>query len=481
MNIKEASIQIKNAMQVYFMKDEAGNYLVPPEKQRPIFLVGAPGIGKTAIMEQIAEELQVGLISYSMTHHTRQSALGLPYITEKNFGGKEYQVSEYTMSEIIASVYNFMEQTGKKEGILFLDEINCVSETLTPSMLQFLQYKIFGTHSVPAGWIVVTAGNPTEFNRSAKEFDIATLDRLKKIEVEPNYGVWREYAVKKGAHPAVINYLDKRENDFYRIESTPAGKSYVTARGWEDLSAMMILYEKAGIDITQELVSQYVNNRKIASDFTDSYFLYKKYMDFYEPEKILNGDFGDTADRARNGSADEKLSIVGFILERICANCESAVKNHTAASNAVKIIKQYGGITETEEYIAEKKAQLADLADRHCISSAQSAEEYAVLKVLSDIIADAKKTSIPVATKKIGEAIKEQVTKTQSEMSNAIGFITLAFGEERETVLFISGLEENRYSSKFIRTFGCGAYSEITKKTGITNKHDEIMKRIENM
>ena len=78
MNIREAKQQIKNAMIAYFTKDEFGNYLLPPERQRPVFLLGAPGIGKTAIMEQIAQELEVGFVSYSMTHHTRQSALGLP-------------------------------------------------------------------------------------------------------------------------------------------------------------------------------------------------------------------------------------------------------------------------------------------------------------------------------------------------------------------------------------------------------------------
>ena len=139
MNIKEAKEQIKNAMTAYFTKDEFGNYAVSVEKQRPVFLMGPPGIGKTAIMEQIAQELDVCLVSYSMTHHTRQSALGLPFIEKKVFDGKEYQVSEYTMSEIIAAVYETMEETGKREGILFLDEINCVSETLAPSMLQFLQ------------------------------------------------------------------------------------------------------------------------------------------------------------------------------------------------------------------------------------------------------------------------------------------------------------------------------------------------------
>lgn len=69
----------------------------------------------------------MGIVSYSMTHHTRQSALGLPFISHKNYGGKEYDISEYTMSEIIASVYDMIEEDGIKEGILFLDEINCVS------------------------------------------------------------------------------------------------------------------------------------------------------------------------------------------------------------------------------------------------------------------------------------------------------------------------------------------------------------------
>ena len=94
MNIKEAKEQIKNAVEAYFTKNEFGNYIIPIEKQRPLFLIGAPGIGKTAIMEQIAQELNVGLISYSMTHHTRQSALGLPFIEKRNFKGKEYSVSE---------------------------------------------------------------------------------------------------------------------------------------------------------------------------------------------------------------------------------------------------------------------------------------------------------------------------------------------------------------------------------------------------
>ena len=165
MNIKRAKEEVMKAVKIYLEKDEHGEYRVPVVRQRPLFLQGAPGLGKTAIMEQVASELDIALVSYSMTHHTRQSAIGLPFLKEVTYGGKTYTKSEYTMSEIIASVYDVIEKTGKKEGILFLDEINCVSETLAPAMLLFLQYKRFGNLSVPEGWVVVTAGNPPQYNK----------------------------------------------------------------------------------------------------------------------------------------------------------------------------------------------------------------------------------------------------------------------------------------------------------------------------
>ena len=200
MNIKRAKEEIKNTIEAYLLKDEWGEYVIPSIRQRPVLLVGPPGVGKTQIMEQIARECRIGLVAYTITHHTRQSAVGLPFIEKKVYGGREYSVTEYTMSEIVASVYNRMEETGLSEGILFLDEINCVSETLAPAMLQFLQCKTFGTHRLPEGWILVAAGNPPEYNKSVREFDVVTLDRVKRIDVEPDLGVWKEYAKDRAIH-----------------------------------------------------------------------------------------------------------------------------------------------------------------------------------------------------------------------------------------------------------------------------------------
>ena len=192
MNIAQAKEEIRHTVEVYLKKDENGVYRIPAIRQRPILLMGPPGIGKTQIMEQIAAECDVGLIVYTITHHTRQSAVGLPMITEECFAGEACSVTEYTMSEIIASIYRCIRDEGKKEGILFIDEINCVSETLTPAMLQFLQCKTFGNRAVPPGWVIVTAGNPPEYNKSVRDFDMVTLDRVRLIEVEIGRASCRE-------------------------------------------------------------------------------------------------------------------------------------------------------------------------------------------------------------------------------------------------------------------------------------------------
>lgn len=244
MNIKEAKMEVEKAVKIYLEKDENGEYRVPLVRQRPLFLVGAPGIGKTAIMEQVAEDLDIALVSYSMTHHTRQSAIGLPYLKEVEYNGKKYTKSEYTMSEIIASVYDVIQNTGKKEGILFLDEINCVSETLAPAMLLFLQYKRFGNQQVPEGWVVVTAGNPPQFNKSVKEFDVATQDRLKMLPIDADFDCWKEYAYNAGIHPAITAFLETILNDKTGCRCANGEKQY-TKEDIEKEDTILNRYMKA--------------------------------------------------------------------------------------------------------------------------------------------------------------------------------------------------------------------------------------------
>ena len=182
-----------------------------------------------------------------------------------------------------------MEETGLKEGILFIDEINCVSETLAPTMLQFLQCKTFGSHKIPEGWIIAAAGNPPEYNKSVRDFDVVTLDRIKMIHVEPDYEVWKQYAYEQSIHPAIISYLNARPESFCRIETTVDGRLFATPRGWEDLSRFIEVYEKLGKKADREVIGQYLQYPKIAKDFSNYLELYYKYQDDYQIDEILAG------------------------------------------------------------------------------------------------------------------------------------------------------------------------------------------------
>lgn len=318
MNIAQAKEEIRHTVQAYLKKDEAGNYRIPVIRQRPILLMGPPGIGKTQIMEQVAQECGVGLVAYTITHHTRQSAVGLPMIAEETYEGETYSVTEYTMSEIIASIYRSIRDEGKKEGILFIDEINCVSETLTPAMLQFLQCKTFGNRAVPEGWIIVAAGNPPEYNKSVRDFDMVTLDRVRLINVEAELNVWMNYAADRHVHGVILSYLQLRPKNFYRVERDVDGLRFITARGWEDLGALMQVYEELQIPVTEDIISEYLRLPEVAEDFFAYYELYRKYQDDYGIREILRGEAQPAVfERLMNAGFDERLSVVNLLLDAL--------------------------------------------------------------------------------------------------------------------------------------------------------------------
>lgn len=498
MNIKEAKEQIKNAMTAYFTKDGFGGYAIPIEKQRPVFLMGPPGIGKTAIMEQIAAELGVGLISYSMTHHTRQSALGLPFIVQKNYGGREYDVSEYTMSEIIASVYDMMEETGLREGILFLDEINCVSETLAPSMLQFLQYKIFGRHRVPDGWIVVTAGNPPEYNNSVREFDIVTWDRLKRIDVEPDFGVWKEYAYLSNVHPAIISYLDVKHSDFYKIESTVDGKSFVTARGWSDLSDMIKLYEKHGLKVDNALVSQYLQNKKIARDFAVYYDLYMKYKSDYQIGEILSGKASEEIKRrAKAAKFDERLALLSLILDGVNEGMRAVANEEDMLSALLACLKEVraglsNSAADAVKLLGEKASAIRAKIEKGKASSSLSAEKRHTLNLtaaaLEEEAALIERNGRPTGAEAFAllkkdfdsrvAALKRNAEAAGKKLSNAFAFLEEVFGEGQELLILVTELTINAHSSRFISRYGCKEYFAHNKELLFYERRKELIEEL---
>lgn len=499
MNIKEAKEQIKNAIVAYFSKDEFGNYVIPIERQRPVFLIGAPGIGKTAIMEQIAQELNLGLVSYSMTHHTRQSALGLPFIEKEEFDGVEYSVSEYTMSEIIASVYKIKKETGLQEGILFLDEVNCVSETLAPAMLQFLQYKVFGTHQMPKGWIVVTAGNPPEYNKSVREYDIVTWDRLKRVDVEPDYEVWKEYAYKKGIHGSILTFLEIKKTFFYVVETAVDRKSFVTARGWEDLSEMIKLYEKNNITVDIKLVSQYLQSPKIAKEFAVYYDLYNKYKSDYQVADILSGNAStDIKNRARTARFDERLSLLGLLIDSVNADMRNAVEIENAILENLHILKKVktelldagrNYVTVLHRYINEEHKMLQAGEKANSIDYETRYAYNYVIRFLEETLETLNRDGNIQGSQDAFGRIKNSYDATVKEhkannatikkyLTNLFEFVEEVFEDGQEMLILVTEMTVRYYCAKFITKFGCDEYFKHNKDLLFYERKQELLLEI---
>jgi len=499
MNIKQAKEQIFNAITAYRTRDAYGRPVIAQHRQRPVFLMGAPGIGKTAIMEQIAQEMGIALVSYSMTHHTRQSALGLPFIREKEYDGQTFRVSEYTMSEIIASVYDKMEQSGVKEGILFLDEINCVSETLAPAMLQFLQYKVFGQHKVPDGWIVVTAGNPPEYNQSVREFDMVTWDRLKRIDVEPDYEVWRAWSADQGVHPAVLSYLDIRKADFYQVESTVDGKSFVTPRGWVDLSDMIRLYETHKIKVDAHLVGQYLQNEKIAKTFSHYYNLWLKYRGDYQIDGILSGQASsEVKRRAKAAKFDERISLVGLMMDAMLGEIRTVMHERAILEEVLKVLQNI----RRENAAGRKKLSvlMSDAIKMHQKKMTQglaggmiSRNQESVLRALiaflkdiSDQMDDSASDSDAFARVKGAfevrtKALKKSAVSTGNRLENMFAFAEEVFGEGNEILIIVTELTSSGDGAKFIAQYGSPAYFRHNKELLFYERQVQVIAEIDKL
>ncbi|MBR2389515.1 MAG: AAA family ATPase [Mogibacterium sp.] len=498
MNISKAKEQIRNAITAYLTKDDLGNYVIPVEKQRPVLLIGPPGIGKTAVMEQLASELGIGLISYSMTHHTRQSAIGLPFISRKVYGGEECDVTEYTMSEIIASVYDLMETTGVRQGILFLDEINCVSETLSPLMMQFLQYKVFGGHRLPEGWIVVTAGNPSEYNDSAREFDIVTLDRLKKIEVEPDFEAWKEYASAVHMHPAIMSFLHNKRDHFYHVETTVSGKSIVTPRGWEDLSKMLLLYEANGIAADEDLVVQYLQNAKTAKEFTVYLDLFNKYKEEYPVDSILEGEVPEgMEERASGAGFDEVYTLTGLLLSSVKEDVRERMEERRLLESVKLCVREYKAAAGGELSPADNIKRLIDRIESgreaglkaHSLTREESDRMLRTVSCLYDMADLAAEASdyeasfeaIRGAYAKLVAAHNEKAEHTRSRMDNMFRFAEKCWGEDKEMLMAATELTADPDSVSFISIYGCDEYFRHNKGLLLDERDIEIKKQIEEL
>ena len=420
--------------------------------------------------------------------------MGLPFIRQKHYGDRDVSVTEYTMSEIIASIYEKMEATGLQEGILFIDEINCVSETLAPTMLQFLQCKTFGNQAVPAGWVIVAAGNPPEYNKSVRDFDIVTLDRVRRMDIQPDLPAWREYARKVGVHGAILSYLELHPQNFYQINADVEGAQFVTARGWEDLSNLLDTYEKLGMQADEEVIRQYLQHRTIAEDFASYLDLYYKYRDDYGVEEILAGRPRPEAfARLLQAPFDERLSLVSLLLAGLKARFGDSCRENDVADTCYALLRQLkqdlAALPDPEptdpedllqQQIGDYEAETARQRTAGALDKEGLARRLGVAAALRDWAGRLRRAHAAGTQEAFDllrgyfETLAADREKRQEEASAALeaafDFMEQAFGESQEMVVFVTELTVSPSAHAFIAENGCERYFRYNKDLLLDNR-----------
>ena len=406
------------------------------------------------------------------------------------------------MSEIIASVYRKIEESGRKEGILFIDEINCVSETLAPMMLQFLQGKTFGNQKVPEGWVIVTAGNPPEYNKSVRDFDIVTLDRVRRMDIEPDLPVWKDYARAAHIHSAILSYLELHPQNFYQINADVDGTQFVTARGWEDLSNLLNTYESLGLQADEELIRQYIQHQKIAEDFSAYLDLYYKYRDDYGVEEILAGQAKPAVfARLLQAPFDERLSLVSLLLAGLNTRFAAARRADAVTDACYQEMRSFkhtlnnadpaqDGFVPAAVFAAQVNVY-ADHLTAQKAAGTLTGEELAVVTTASallhawvaaldpaldrDAAFDAVRASFNAQVRKREDA----VGLAGDALESAFDFMESAFADGQEMVVFVNELALGPDSAAYLADNECERFETYSKRLLLHSGQDDILAELQ--
>lgn len=192
------------------------------KKKVSVMLWGPPGVGKSSIVKQCAEELGVALIDLRLPQLEPPDLRGIPA------PNRESHKAEWFYPE-------FLPESGK--GILFLDEIEKAQVAVKNAALQLVLDRKIGSYTLPDGWSIVGAGNRDDDGCFSLPLGSALCNRMIHFEVEPNYDAWLEWARKNGISDTILGYLNFRQDHLYRYE--PGDNAFPSPRSWEMLNTML--------------------------------------------------------------------------------------------------------------------------------------------------------------------------------------------------------------------------------------------------
>ena len=286
---------------------------------RPVFLWGPPGIGKSEVVAEVAEELGGLVIDLRMAQMEPTDIRGIPYFNKDN-GKMDWAPPVDLPDEELASQYPLI--------VLFLDEMNSAPPAVQAAGYQLILNRRVGKYKLPDNVRIVAAGNRDSDKGVTYRMPMPLANRFVHIEMRADFASWQNWAVNKGIHKDVVGYLSFAKQDLYDLDSKSSSRAFATPRSWVFVSDLIkdedvdndTQFNLVAGAIGEGLAVKFMAHRKVAGRMP-------------EPSDILSGKVKDL--QVKEISAMYSLTI------SMCYELKDALDNkrvnnkefHTMADN----------------------------------------------------------------------------------------------------------------------------------------------------
>jgi hypothetical protein len=243
--------------------------------KRPIFLWGPPGIGKSEVIEEIANDMGGFMIDLRMAQMEPTDIRGIPFFN-KELGKMDWAPPIDLPDEEFASQYPIV--------VLFLDEMNSAPPAVQAAGYQLVLNRRVGKYRLPDNVVIVAAGNRDSDKGVTYRMPMPLANRFLHLEMRPDFQSWQNWAVKNNIHKDVVGYLSFAKNDMYEFNAKSSSRAFATPRSWVFVSQLLededtdydTLFNLVAGSVGEGLAIKFMAHRKVSGKMP-------------KPEDILSG------------------------------------------------------------------------------------------------------------------------------------------------------------------------------------------------
>ena len=197
--------------------------------KRAILGLGSSGIGKSAVIKQITERKNMGLIDLRLLLYTETDLKGIPFPNEDKTRTK------WLPNDILPNV----ERDGER-GILLVEELTSAPKRVQAAAYQLIQDRRLGEYILPEGWFIVALGNREDDNGVFVQMPSPLANRFEIHDIGYDLDIWKKnFAYKTGVNPFVISYLNFKPGALHNFVPDSTSMIFASPRTWHAVSDIL--------------------------------------------------------------------------------------------------------------------------------------------------------------------------------------------------------------------------------------------------